>query len=89
MTIQLTEFECGGRWMCSAVDLGRRNQWLYECRAWNKTPTEFVEMLVKDFQVTKIYYSSDTSFCWWYWDSQVTMRKYKNATNALLRKRSI
>ena len=79
------EFEVNGHWMCEDTTIGARNQWILHARIFNLDPADFIKKLISEYHISFIKYNPDTSFCYWWWNNQADMRKYKNKLNALAR----
>ena len=88
---KLTEWQDGvGNWHCGDVeDLAHdSNYWYNACRLYDLTPVDYVKMLLSTFNVTKISYNLEKDVLLFSWKSQTDMRKFKNQTNALARKKN-
>jgi hypothetical protein len=89
MVYKMTEFQgSSGLWYCNDVSnlAGGSGNWWNAARAWNLTPAAFIEKLIKDYKPDKISYSMDKNVLTFGWKSQVSMRLFKNHTNAQARK---
>ena len=86
---KLTEFQgSSGMWYCNDVSnfVGGSGNWWNAARAWNLSPAAFIEMLIKDFKPDNISYNQDKNVLVYSWKSQITMRNFKNKTNAAARR---
>ena len=85
-----TEWKSAGMWFCSDVeDLGNwSGAWWIPARILEISLTDFVKMLINDFNVSYISYSEKHNFLYYHWDNQADMRRYKNMINAAARKRN-
>lgn len=86
---KMTEFQgSSGMWYCNDMSnlAGGSGVWYNAARAWGLSPAAFIEMLIKDFHPDNISYSLDKNVLVYSWKSQVSMRAFKNRTNAEARK---
>ena len=86
---KMTEFQgSSGMWYCNDMSnlAGGSGAWYNAARAWGLSPAAFIEMLIKDFHPDNISYSLDKNVLVYSWKSQVSMRAFKNRTNADARK---
>ena len=86
-----TEWKGGcGNWYCSDVeDLGNwSGAWWIPARILEISLTDFVKMLINEFNVSYIHYSEEYNFLHYHWKNQADMRRYKNMINAAARKKN-
>ena len=86
---KMTEWQgSSGMWYCNDVSnlAGGSGNWWNAARAWNLSPAAFIQKLIDDFHPDKISYSLDKHVLTYCWKSQVSMRAFKNKTNAEARK---
>ena len=76
-----------GRWYCNDVsDLaGVRGLWWIPPRILGITPAAYVEILIKDFNVTDISYNEEKNFLYFCWENPVDCNRYKNWINKMAR----
>lgn len=76
-----------GRWYCNDVsDLaGVRGLWWIPPRILGISPAAYVEILIKDFNVTTISYNEEKNFLYFCWDNSVDCNRYKNWINKMAR----
>ena len=79
-----------GYWYCSDVeDIAHDSgAWWIPARILEISLTDFVKMLINDFNVSYIHYSEEYNFLNYRWESQADMRRYKNMINAAARKKN-
>lgn len=87
--LKYTEWTDGcGNWLCNDLsDLQSiRSLWWAPARMLNLSPSDFVEMLIKDFKPDRIKYFEEADVLVYSWKSQAKMRVFKNWLNAQARK---
>ena len=86
---KLVEFQgSSGMWYCSDPSnfAGGSGNWWNVARAWNLTPAAFIEKLIKEYKPDNISYNEDKNVLVYSWKSQISMRNFKNQTNAAARR---
>ena len=85
-----TEWKETDHWFCSDIeDLGNwSGAWWIPARILGISLTDFVKILINDFNVSYIHYNEKYDFLNYYWNNQADMRKYKNMINAAARKKN-
>ena len=65
------------------------SQWWLVPRAIGMTSVQYITELVLNYKPDYVHYSQEYDVLTFGWKSQAAMRKYKNAINALARKKNI
>lgn len=90
MIYKLTEWQDvnTGRWHCNCIDaLGQGSgYWWHPARIMGISPAKYLQWVIDNYKPDKINHNLDGSVIWFEWNSQITMRLYKNKINALARK---
>ena len=77
-----------GLWYVSDIEeLGKNSgRWWVPCRMLGIAPVDYVELLVKEFNVSKISYNMERNFLYFAWKNEANARRYKNWINQMARK---
>lgn len=91
MIYKLEEWQgSSGLWYCEHISSSPKGvmKWVVPSRILGIPADEFIKWLIKEYKPDEIFHNEDCSFVGWAWKSQSAMRKYKNAMNALARKKN-
>ena len=88
---QATEWQSlTNRWHCNCVDnlAGDSGAWYLPARILGLTPANFIKFLFENFKPDHFSYCKEKCLCFWSWDDQNAMRKYKNFINKKAREKN-
>lgn len=87
------EWELNGHWYCNDVkELNRAKSiasfWWTPARILNIPLIDYIQLLIKDFNVSHISYNEEKDVLVFWWNKQTDMRRYKNYINKIARNKN-